>query len=434
MRGYTLIALLKTGGQGEVWRAERPDGSEVAVKVIKVAKGFDDADAEREHKRFVREIKTQSVLSHPGIVEVLESGEEDERPWYSMPLASGSLRDLLVMNPGGMEESEVVRIFSAVLDAVVYSHREGAIHRDLKPENVLMFQDVPRLSDYGLVRRLHSGSSTITIADGLGSTKYAAPEQLEEGHDVGERADVYSLGCILFEMLTGRAFFPQRNLQLAPQKFRGIIHKSTELDAAARYSSSVEMSRALKMAAEDMERLQSPSTRAEALILPIASGTFEATDVSALAQILIQYSDDAHLYHYTLPGAGVGVVTALAQREPTSFKQIVRAFDTLTRDVTNFDWDHIDILGRFMCSAIRATENVDDRILLFRCLLEVAARYNRFRVRTMWIKAAHDVLQDPTFAPIIADILHQCPEGRVFLRDEMSPTSVPPIVAEALAA
>lgn len=433
MDGYELVALLRTGGQGEVWRAVDDDGAEVAVKVMQLARGLDNEQPEREARRFQREIAAQSELSHDGIVPVLASGVEGDRPWYAMPLADGSLRDLFVLNTSGLEETEAVRVFGAILEAVVFAHREGAIHRDLKPENVLMFGDRPRLSDFGLVRRLHSGSSTITFADGLGSTKYAAPEQLEDGHIVDERADIYSLGCILFEMLTGRPFFPHRNLQLAPQKFRSIIHKATELDQEHRFASSMEMSRAFRMTATDLQRLQSASSRASALIGPMETGRSTPADVAALAQILIEHSDDPQLLLYTFGRSLPVVVELLVAHEPAALKPILRSFTELAEH-ESFDWDYVDVLGRFMCAAIRATPDVDNRIVLFRGLLRVAHSHNRYRVRTMWIKAAQGAMTDPTFVPVIADVIHSNPECKDFLRAEMLVESLPPVVADELAA
>ena len=434
MNGFKLEGLLKTGGQGEVWRATHDSHGEVAVKVLQVARGIDGEQATRELKRFLREIDTQSVLNHNGIVAVLDHGEADGRPWYAMRLAEGSLRDLLVMNPGGMPEDQSIVLFADVLEAVVFAHREGAIHRDIKPENILLYGDnEPALSDFGLVRRLHSGSSTITVADGLGSMKYAAPEQLEDGHVVDERADIYSLGCVLFEMLTGRPFFPHRSLQLAPTRFRALIHRATELDQAGRYSSSAEMFRAFKMVAQDVDKMHSPSSRADALIVPISSGKYEATDIAALAQILVEHSDDSHLYLGILGRSPEVVVMQLAGREESAFKEIVKSFSILARGV-NLDWDHVDEVGRFLVSATKATEDVESRIILLRTLLDLAQSHNRFRVRTMWINIAHEVMVDPTYAPIVASLVRDMPHCKEFLLGEIQLASLPAMVAEELAA
>jgi serine/threonine protein kinase len=101
---------------------------------------------------------------------------EDEKPFYVMPLASGSLRQLLPLYPGGMPEDLAVTMFFSILDAVQFAHTQGVLHRDIKPENVLIFDDEPVIADFGLGLRLQSGSTTITVAHvGLGTIQYSAP-------------------------------------------------------------------------------------------------------------------------------------------------------------------------------------------------------------------------------------------------------------------
>jgi len=432
MYGYELTGLLKTGGQGEVWRAIDELGSECAVKVMTIAQGMDAEQSTRERKRFVREIETQKALRHSGIVEVRESGIEADKPWYAMALADGSLRDLLIMNPGGIDELSTVSIFTLVLDAVIFAHREGAVHRDLKPENVLMYSGSPRIADFGLVRRLHSGSSTITLASGLGSMKYAAPEQLDDAHVVTERADIYSLGCILHEMLSGRPLYPFRQLQDAPARFRHIIHKATELDQSKRYASAVEMGRALKLAVENVERLQSPSSRAETLIGAFTDGTATDNDLAALSQVLIQHSDDSQLYLHTLAMIGGTAMKELAIVDPSSFRQIIRALDGLADD--RFDWEYTDKLGNFLCAMFRATVEVELRALILNRLLVLAHSHNRYRVRTKFIELAHEAMLDPTYTPVVTEIIRMNPECKEFLRAEFIVSSLPAVVAEELAA
>ena len=423
---------MKTGGQGEVWRARDASGREFAVKVMTVAHGMNEDQSDRERKRFIREIDTQQTLRHVGIVEVLNSGVEDNNPWYSMELAEGSLRDLLLMNPGGMNEGDCLEIFSAILDAVVYAHREKVIHRDLKPENVLMYAGTPRLADFGLVRRLHSGSSTITLASGLGSTKYAAPEQLDDAHVVDQRADVYSLGCILYEMLCGRPLYPYRRVQDAPPRYRHIIHKATDLDQSKRYTSSVEMARALKVASENVNRLRSPSSRAEALLTPTNDGTATAQDFEALSQLLIEHSDDSHLYLQMLAISGTSAMRSLANSNPTAFSFAMKSLDTHADG--QFDWDYTDKLGNFLCAMFRATDDIDVRAAALRRLVILALSHNRYRVRTLFIDLATEAMIDETFAPVVADIIRNLPGCKEFLRGEMKIASLPAIVAEELAA
>src|SRR5688572_6321220 len=175
-------------------------GRDVAVKVMLPAIA-ESLGAER----FLREIETAARLQHPHIVPVFDSGNVDGQLFFVMPLIEGeSLRGRL-QREGRLDVEEAVRIVREVADALEYAHSEGVVHRDLKPENILMSRGHALLADFGIARAAKSKDNLALTQAGmsLGTPSYMSPELAAGETDVGPTSDVYALGCILFELLTG---------------------------------------------------------------------------------------------------------------------------------------------------------------------------------------------------------------------------------------
>lgn len=200
--GYELIDEISRGGQGTVYRARQLSTQrEVAVKVL--LKGA--AASTKERARFDREIEIAASLHHPNIVEVYDSGELNGVCYYVMELVEGVPLDQYA-GAGTLDVESAVRLFLKVCDAVECAHRRGVIHRDLKPGNILVNSEgEPRVLDFGLAQVSGSAAHHLTSAgDFLGTLAYASPEQVGGRGHVDVRTDVYSLGVILFELLTGQ--------------------------------------------------------------------------------------------------------------------------------------------------------------------------------------------------------------------------------------
>ncbi len=157
-------------------------------------------------RRFLREIQLAARLDHPHILPVYDSGEEAGRLWYVMPyVEGGSLRDRL-RREGRLPVKDAVRIASGIADALEYAHGRDVIHRDIKPENILLAQGHARLADFGIARAAAqaTGEELTRVGTAVGTPKYMAPEQAG-GESVDFRSDLYSLACVLYEMLAGDA-------------------------------------------------------------------------------------------------------------------------------------------------------------------------------------------------------------------------------------
>jgi eukaryotic-like serine/threonine-protein kinase len=202
--GYELIEEIGRGGMGVVYRARQIGlDREVAVKALRQGP-FADAG---EVTRFRREAAAAASLRHPNIVAVHEVGEADGHTYFSMDLVRGPTLAELVRD-GAMEPGRAARCVHAIAEAVAAAHAQGILHRDLKPSNVIIDSDgEPRVTDFGLAKRLESAEATVTeqIA---GSPAYMPPEQADPRQGGATVAtDVYSLGALLYHLLTGRPPF-----------------------------------------------------------------------------------------------------------------------------------------------------------------------------------------------------------------------------------
>ncbi len=197
---YEIVERLGGGGMAVVYRAvQQPLGREVALKALS-SELFQD---EGFVKRFESEAKTLAKLDHPNILPIYDFEVLEGTAFLTMPLIrGGTLRD--VLNRGPMDPLSAWRYLREIGDGLQHAHDAGIVHRDLKPTNVLIHQDGrAMLADFGLARGAGQPTHLTTIGLAIGTPGYMAPEQVM-GRDVDRRADIYSLGVLTFEMLTGR--------------------------------------------------------------------------------------------------------------------------------------------------------------------------------------------------------------------------------------
>jgi len=198
-----IQGLIGRGGMGAVYRArqkglDRP----VALKILPGEAARDPAWPER----FAREARALARLSHPGIVAVYDSGERQGLYFFAMEFVDGtSLRQMIQARSATPREA--LSIVTQVCDALQYAHEEGVVHRDIKPENILVDKrGRVKIADFGLAKLVcgERGGLTLTRSgETMGTPHYMAPEQWEKPHEVDHRADIYSLGVVFYELLTG---------------------------------------------------------------------------------------------------------------------------------------------------------------------------------------------------------------------------------------
>jgi predicted ATPase len=204
---YAIERELGEGGMATVYLAQDlKHGRSVAIKVLKP-----ELAAAVGHERFLREISTTANLRHPHILPLFDSGEADSLLFYVMPFVEGeSLRERLDRE-GQLPLDDVLRIADEVADALASAHRSGVVHRDIKPENILLENGHAVVADFGVARALQgSGDERLTVAGGaVGTPLYMSPEQAN-GEPGDARSDLYALGCVTYEMLTGAPPFTGR--------------------------------------------------------------------------------------------------------------------------------------------------------------------------------------------------------------------------------
>lgn len=264
LSGYEVQEELGRGGMGVVYRAwDRRLNRPVALKLL-LAGAYAGPE---ERERFRREAEAEAGLRHPNIVQVYDVGELDGRPYFTMEFVEGgSLAQRLATAP--LSAGQAARLVASLAEAVQAAHDHGIIHRDIKPANVLLIPDgTPKVTDFGLARRLEDGPGLTHSGATLGTPSYMAPEQTRGGTQaVGTAADVYALGAILYETLTGRTPFradtaaetirqvveqepppPSRQGAKVPRDLEVICLKCLHKDPQRRYASAAAL-------AEDLRR------------------------------------------------------------------------------------------------------------------------------------------------------------------------------------
>jgi len=207
---YVLIEEIARGGMGVVYKAEQIKPKRVVA--LKVIQSGQLAGAE-EIRRFETEAEAAGNLDHPNIVPIFDVGESGGRHYFSMAYVEGEdLKRRLVDGP--LPNREAARIVKIVSEAMAHAHASGIIHRDLKPENVLVDSSgQPRITDFGLAKRIGGDSSLTATGQVLGTPSYMSPEQAGgEAEKIGPASDVYAMGAILYCVLTGRPPFQAANV------------------------------------------------------------------------------------------------------------------------------------------------------------------------------------------------------------------------------
>jgi len=262
---YRLERELGAGGMATVYLAQDlKHDRKVALKVLKP-----ELAAVLGAERFIVEIKTTAALQHPHILPLFDSGESDGFLWYAMPFIDGeTLRGKLDRETQlGIEES--VRITSDVASALHYAHTHGVVHRDIKPENILLHDGRPMVADFGIALAVSAAAGGRMTETGLslGTPHYMSPEQATAEKEIGPRSDVYSLGSVLYEMLTGN---PPHSGGSAQQIIMKIIAEEPAPVTRMRRAVPTNVAAAVAKALEKLpaDRFESANAFAEALGSP----------------------------------------------------------------------------------------------------------------------------------------------------------------------
>jgi serine/threonine protein kinase len=426
---FVLEERIGRGGFADVYRAadNKQGGQLVAVKVL-----HDVAMVEPEAiRRFHRELRLLEALSHPHVIQVLGQGEtSQDAVWYAMPLAQGSLLDALPELMGN--QALVVDAVRQICAGLSYIHEQGIFHRDLKPGNVLRTQSGTwAISDLGLAVEVERQTTrlTSTLRQGLGSWWYTAPEQWLAAGSADERSDIYSLGKVLQELLTGD---PPVNNEMPAGPLRPIVERATANRPERRYSSVAEFLAAVEGAvearkgtwetAEDaakrlLERVRLPRPAdedlAELLSWAQALDEDETDDMAALARVL--------------PWISKGSVRRLWASDSEAFRRVfVRHSQHVA--TTGFAFEYCDVLADFARRAVEQTGDVTVLRAAVQSLAELGYSHNRWYVRDV-LTAVLQAIRDTEFAVAAIDGLREAGKTAVaFSVSEFSLRSLHPVL------
>ncbi|MGK3991865.1 serine/threonine protein kinase [Sorangium sp. So ce1024] len=288
---FKVVSVIARGGMGKVYRAEQaPLGRTCALKVL--SPKYDGDHDPEFHRRFFLEASTAAKLTHPNTVTVFDYGHTDDDIYYiAMEYIEGKTLHRVLREEGPFPEARAAHIARQICRSLREAHGLGVVHRDLKPGNVLLVDhedehDHVKVLDFGLVKDTESGENLTQQGLFMGSPKYMAPEQITGG-EVSARTDIYALGVMMYEMLSGHVPFDKGagvgtlmshvNDQVPPmqvhnpqlsisQTMEGIVYRCLEKDPAQRFSSMNELVAALKFTAGGI------STRDTGETLPMRTG------------------------------------------------------------------------------------------------------------------------------------------------------------------
>lgn len=271
---FTILRTLGKGGMGVVYLAKQDSPKrEVALKIINKSVKPDS----RQGKRFLREVELSAQLDNPYIIKVYTGGIENNIFYLAMLYVDGMPLDKYMEDTiDSITVSEKLEIINKVAKGLEYSHSKGIVHRDIKPSNIILTRDkTPKIMDFGLAKSNRVSKRLTQSGEILGTPAYMSPEQARGQRDIDLRTDIYSLGNILYEFVTGRMMYPGNNAmevinrvayhtpplprwvdETIPEEVEAIILKSIDKNPNKRYQTALEMS-------EDIERyLTGVKTRA----------------------------------------------------------------------------------------------------------------------------------------------------------------------------
>ncbi|MGB9779237.1 Stk1 family PASTA domain-containing Ser/Thr kinase [Caldanaerobacter sp.] len=253
---YEILEKIGEGGMAKVYKAKcHLLNRIVAIKILRPEFAADESFV----KKFKRESQAAASLSHPNIVSIYDVGQEGDIYYIVMEYVKGhTLKEIIKENGGPLEIERAVNIARQVAKALDHAHKNKIIHRDIKPQNILITEDdVVKVTDFGIARAANGATITYT-GDVIGTAYYFSPEQAK-GSIVDERTDIYSLGIVLFEMLTGKVPFegespisvalkhiqediipPSRFNEKVPEELDKIVMKATQKDPNLRYQTASE--------------------------------------------------------------------------------------------------------------------------------------------------------------------------------------------------
>lgn len=373
-----------SGGFADVYRAvdvRRKQNHRDAVIAIKVLRGLDDIEIRR---RFQREIRLVAECNHPGVVRILDSGEDDKgQLWYTMPLAKGSLADEIERFVG--DEKAILGLMQQLCAALSYVHQLGIFHRDIKPANILRTSSSKwAFSDFGLAREAERKTTALTSTlRGVGTFVYAAPETWRDAKFAEAPADIFGLGKVLQHLVTGELPV-EGNWDL--RRFRTVIKKATRAQSTERYESAEDLFDAVQAAVNAPMNWRAGEEIANDLANRLR---IELPDDSAISELMSRFDETTpaeamETLNSVIPWMSSRSIRIAWRSHRESFSDLLEAYST-TVATSGYEYSFCDTIAGFWDQVVRITN--DDQILYLatKALLELGKSHNRWHVKDVLI-------------------------------------------------
>lgn len=353
------------GGFGSVHECISETGEKYAVKVLE---NMDENSADR----FAKEIRLIMRLSHPNIIKIIAYNCKDEKKFYIMPIYRCSLKAVLHDLYNNYDRQ--YKIISGILSGVAYLHSEGVLHRDLKPENILYNSDSDIvINDFGFSRQIDSDSTRLTqFGSVFGTYNYMAPEQQRDASNVDEKADIYSLGKVIEDIVTNGSQY-----DVPTEDLKYVIRKCTETNPNRRFSSVSELKETIDNVYQNIFGIAQTGI-IEDQLLKLQIGALDDASVIELAQRFISYSNNDNLEKFFRNISNQQYIY-LENIDPQLTESLIIM---LQGYYTSQAWGfgYTDIIGNNCKRLYELSHNVTVKANLLFTIIEVGISHNRWYV------------------------------------------------------
>lgn len=371
METYKKIREIGRGGFSVIFEVLSKENEKFAMKEL-----TDNTDDGK--RRFIREISLISRISNQNIISIIDKNVESEPFTFIMPLADCNLRQFLKLH----RSNSNVWIFQEILNGLKVAHDKDIIHRDLKPENILLFDQGNNqyrvvISDFGLGVLVNRETTVLTASSiTLGTFSYCSPEQIRNARDVDKLTDIYSLGMLLYDIVSIEEN-PVMLLKNIPDKYRFIISKCLEQDKNNRYHSVDDLISELRLIQN--ASFNRPSDEVKWTSLSVFDGrTLTQEEIKKILITYIQSNRDKSLYFDYLPITHDQILIKMINLYPHEFQTVFTIFDEFIDDGTSFEY--CDIIATFYLNVFRFTNMTRIKSIIVQRLPRLGFDNNRYYV------------------------------------------------------
>lgn len=423
------------GGFADVYRAidRKQTHRNPTLVAVKVLRDVGTVEPE-EIRRFQRELRLLESIRHPNVIPILGHGEtSSDGIWYAMPLAQGSLVEFTEEYEG--KPALILDLMRQVGAGLAQIHERGIYHRDLKLGNILRLEDGAwAISDFGLAVEAERQTTALTSTlRGVGTPWFTAPEQWRDARSVNHLADIFSLGKVLQELVTGNAPI---NDEMPPGPLRPIVQKATATQPEQRYASVEDFLVALETAVEAPEkRWETAEDTAQRLLERVRLPKSAPADLDELATWALGLDendeDDMAALARVLPWISSRSIRHLWAADHQGFRRIFTHYSNRIES-GNFSFDYCDVLAEFSRKAVNETDDTDVLRNAIRSLVELGYHHNRWHVRDVVTTILQTIREtEPALAAIEAlrTADHEAVEWTI---SDFSRRSLPPVLRNGI--